>query len=159
MNTNSIYIRNANDKDAPLLRKLASLCPPLDIHTHYTYWFMCRFSDDNCFIAFERETPIGYITSVDTNQGVFIWQIGLILEKQGLGYSVLLIDKVVNHALSQNKRMIVTISRDNENSYQAFKKYCEKHSLSMTPCDELEITDIDDPDFCEKEVIYIISTE
>ncbi len=151
-----IIIRKVEEEDASTLRYLASICPPLDVHTHYTFWVLCRFFSDSCFIASEDGENIGYITAVDTKEGLFIWQIGILKEKRGNGLAYRLIEKVFDIAKKKGSRILVTIAEDNKRSFNTFKNYCERNSAVMKPIDELRINDIDDFDFLEKETVYSI---
>lgn len=152
-----IIIKNAEEKDSALINHLARKCPPLDVHTPYTYWVLCQFFNKSCFIMYDESTPIGYITALDTEQGTFIWQIGILESYQGKGYASLLIEKVHNHAESRNCNMLVTIDRANTKSYNAFKSYCQKNSLRFEETGSLSLTDLDAPLFNENEIIYEIS--
>src|SRR5690606_20196666 len=47
----SLRIRPTGPDDATLLRSLARRCPPLDLHTPYTYWVQATYFGDTCFVA------------------------------------------------------------------------------------------------------------
>ena len=72
-----LMIRQVQPEDATLLRELARRCPPLDVHTHYTYWVIARYFGKNSFIAEQEGRGAAYITSVENNDTLLIWQIGI----------------------------------------------------------------------------------
>ena len=121
---NEFIIRQAEEKDAPLLRHLAKNCPPLDVHTQYTYWVVASFYGEYSFFVYEKngDSPVGYVMCVKTNDTLFFWQIGVRKEYRGRGLSRLLIDAVFKKAESETESPIlgVTIAKDNQNSYFAF---------------------------------------
>ena len=94
-----ITIRRADRNDAELLQKLSSQCKPLDVHTIYTYWVIVSYF--KCFILEENDMPIGFIASIETKDILLIWQIGILKDYRGVGYSYLLLDNLLKH-LSSN---------------------------------------------------------
>lgn len=153
----NLIVRKAEEKDAELLKQLASKCPPLDIHTPYTYWVLCRFFNNSCFVIFDESEPIGFISSLDISEGVFVWQIGILENYRSKGYAAILINKVYEYATSKKADMIVTIDEANKRSYSAFKSFAKKNNLKFVAIDKLEIKDFENPDFFESEIIYKIS--
>lgn len=152
-----IIVKNVEEKDASLIKHLALSCPPLDVHTPYTYWVLCRYFNKSCFVMYDGEAPIGYITAIDIDEGVFIWQIGVIESYRGRGYASLLIDKVYEYAGLKNLDMFVTIDKENKKSYNSFNGFCKKHNLKFEEIGSLSIDDFDDPLFNESEIIYKMS--
>jgi len=150
-------IRPVQESDAALLRHLAKSCPPLDVHTPYTYWVIAALYGEYCFLAYEKGgSPIGYVTCVKTDDSLFIWQIGILEAYRGRGLSRLLLDKVFKKAESERERptLGVTIAKDNQNSYYAFHNYCRDHGYTFSPERTATVTDLDDPLFLEEEVFY-----
>lgn len=156
MNAKEISVRAVTAEDAAELRSLASQCEPLDIHTPYTYWVLCTFFGEQCFIMYDGEVPIGFISSITSKATTFIWQIGLRLEYRGHGLSRRLIESVANYAKVHAQRMLVTIAAENEASRNAFEHFCRSNGLVMSECGSMEIKDHIDPDFYEKEIEYEI---
>ena len=154
---NGITIRPVTQDDAPLLRHLAVNCPPLDVHTQYTYWVIASYYGNHCFIALYDNKPIGFITSVKNDDTLFIWQIGILEEYREKNISQLLIDSVIKTMKkSKIKTAAVTIAVENLNSFFAFKNYCEKNGFSFENVSTAHVTDFDDPDFVEDEKMYLI---
>ena len=69
---NNFKFRHPDENDAPLIQELARKCPPLDVHTVYTYWVICKFFSESCIIAEDNGVPFAYITAVETDDTVFI---------------------------------------------------------------------------------------
>lgn len=149
-----IHIRNVNECDYSTLRYLAENNYPLDIHTHYTYYVLTHMFDGSCFLLFEDQEPIGYITSVYNEECLFIWQIGILEQYRGNGYSQMLIDEVVKVARNKELSMLVTIAEDNQASYAAFSKYCTDHRIKFYRTGEVKLRDLNDPLFNEDENVY-----
>lgn len=147
-------LRNIKESDAPLLRFLAKRCYPLDVHTHYTYWVVAKYFGMGGFILEEEGTPVGYLMTVDAPCMVLAWQIGILKEHRGKGLSQMLIEAVVQYAKSVSKNLEVTIASDNIPSYSAFHGYSVRNGIAFEKVDTVDIKDLDDPAFQEKEVHY-----
>ncbi len=166
MSMQTFKLRPVNAKDAETLRTLALACPPLDVHTPYTYWVISRFFGHISFLL-EREeievgqktgvrTPVGYITALDTPETVFVWQIGILPQYRGQKFSRMLIDAVYQQSKRLGKDMCTTIDDDNECSKAAFISFCARNALRLQSVDTLELKAADLPDFYEAERIYRI---
>lgn len=155
---NEYTIRSITDNEASIIHTLAAMCPPLDVHTPYTYWVISRFFGHISFIAELNGKPIGFITSVDNGSELLIWQIGIISAERGKGFSYYLIDKVVSIARERNLKIIVSIDETNINSNAAFQAYCRKKRLLLKPVGSLSLTSMIDPSFAEAEAIYSIDS-
>lgn len=156
MNFERIVLRNINESDVAQLHFLAEKCPPLDVHTHYTYWVICKFFSASSFLLSVENENVGYITAIETENIIFVWQIGILEQYRGQGYSHLLIDSVVDYAKRKQKNLAVTIAEENKVSFSAFNNYCVKNGLSFRPNGSLWLSDLNNVDFCEKEKIYDI---
>ncbi len=161
MNYTGITLRPVTEQDAATLRTIAALCPPLDVHTPYTYWVISHFFGDISFLL-EQETengqfPIGYITALETPKAVFIWQIGLLPEYRGQKLSQLLIGAVYEQAQKLAMPLCTTIDDDNISSRAAFGSFCAKNSLSMQPVGTVTLQASDIPGFYETESLYQIT--
>lgn len=147
-------IRNVVEKDAALLRDFARHCPPLDLHTPYTYWVLCKFFAESCFIVSDDDVDMGYIMAFEAEKIVFVWQIGVLPEHRGKGCTRFLIDSVVQFAREKNKNMAVSIAKENVASYGSFSSYCNAHAIPFQENGSLTVTDLCDLDFVETEIIY-----
>lgn len=151
-----LAIRNVVESDNAILRYMAGKCSPLDVHTLYTYWIICKFYSKGSFILLSDDQPAGYIMSIETGEEVFVWQIGLLSEYRGKGYSNMLIDKVISYARAMNKNVGVSIALANKASYGAFSSYCRSNGLSFENDGSLSIRDMIDSSNDEDEQIYKI---
>jgi len=150
-------IRNVSIQDAPVLRKLASLCPPLDLHTPYTYWLLTFMYNDTCFILEVDDKIAGFITSVYSKNTLFIWQIGILPEFRRQGLSTALLKQVFTKADELGITKInVSIAEDNQSSNGSFQAFCREHGFTMQKASVAEITDLITPEFKEKEVVFEI---
>jgi len=151
-------IRNVNTQDAPTLRKLASLCPPLDLHTPYTYWLLTFMYSDTCFILEIDDKPVGFITSVYSKKSLFIWQIGILPEYRHQGLSSALLKQVFTKADGLGiSKVNVSITEDNQASNKSFETFCKKNGFFMETVGIAEVTDLIIPEFKETEVVFEIS--
>ena len=151
----NIVLRKVTADDFSLLHELASKCEPLDIHTPYTYWVITHYYSDFCFILEDNGEPVGFITALINGKCGFIWQIGILQEYRGKRLSSKLIDSVFSSFLKEGINSVqVTISPDNQNSYNAFSKYCNAKGYSFQRIsNEL----IKDGDTVHTETVYQIS--
>lgn len=146
-----ICIRNVTKDDANLLQNLANSCKPLDVHTIYTYWVLCNYFNNSCYILEIDTKPVGFITSVQGSK-ILIWQIGILPEYRGNGYSLKLIDAVISN-INDTEDIRVTIDKNNDASNGAFKKYASVNNYEIRAIDSLKLKGIDTE---EDEIIYNI---
>lgn len=154
---NSPSIRSVIDGDASALHLLATQCPPLDVHTPYTYWVLTHMFADGCFIAEVDGDPVGFVTTVHKGNIAFLWQIGVRETHRGTGLSTRLIDQVVLWARAHNVTAIqMSIDPGNVASTMAFTSFCAANELSMRQIGTLDLTVEADPTFAENEDIFEI---
>ena len=117
-----------------VLASLARRCPPLDVHTSYTYWVLAEYAGKSSFILRDTDSDenIGFITSAVIDGCGFIWQIGILPKHRGFGYSKLLIEAASEYLLEHVDGGIqVTIADDNKASFCAFASFCAEHGYTM----------------------------
>lgn len=150
----TIAIRPVSETDAVLLHRLAVLCPPLDVHTHYTYWVLCHLSGNGCFVAEDDGVPVGFTTSLRDGDSIFLWQIGILPSHRGTGLSSRLIGAVVEHAGAQGvAELQFSIDPSNVASRAAFAAFAEGTQSSLT---RIGSVDLHDDDLDEVEDLYRI---
>lgn len=152
----TLEIRSVNESDAPLLKHLATLCPPLDVHTPYTYWVIARFFGNHSFLATYNGEYVGYITSAGNSSELLIWQIGLLESYRKKGCSYKLIEAVFDSLEESTKNVYVSIAKENMDSYSAFHSFCKKKGYTLKSLDTVTIPDMDCKDFLEVETLYQI---
>lgn len=145
------------EQDAVLLHSLARKCPPLELHTPYTYWVLAALFGGGCFIAELDSNPVGFITSVVARDRQLIWQIGVLPNYRRYGLSQLLIDAVVQSARVDDRKGIeFSIAPENVASFSAFKTYADRNGLVINEIGALRLTDPLNPDFHEFESVYML---
>lgn len=139
---------HVTERDAELLYELAKQCPPLDMHTPYTYWVICKYFANQSFVLVLDGQPIGYIMAIQTNDCMFLWQIGIKSDFRGRGYSQFLIDIVVTQANQLHLPVQTTIDINNVASYRAMAKYCGTQGLVFNQIGVCA------PSGCHAEILY-----
>jgi len=153
----SYNVRPLASGESSLIRKLAALCPPLDLHTPYTYWVITEYFGDSCFILECDVEPVGFITAVGRGEDLLLWQVGILPEHRGQGHSLLLYDAVSAWARENGVRKVqVTIADDNQASRSSMESFCRSHHVESVAVGLAEISDLIDPLFSEVETRYEI---
>ncbi len=152
-------LRNIQEQDCTLLKKMARDCGTLDVHTAYTYWVVSRFFADTSFVLCRGSEPVGYIMAIEVPEGVFIWQIGILKEYRGKGISALLISPVFEAARRKGANILLSIDEENAASNAAFRAFCQRQGLKMETCGDVKLRDAYDPTFSECEKLYCIHIE
>ena len=98
----NIFLKKVDENDFSIMKHLALKCPPLDVHTSYTYWVVSKLFGEYCFLAKDGEKPIGYIMCVRNDSVLLIWQIGILKEYRTKGISRLLIEGVFDNRKDKN---------------------------------------------------------
>ena len=149
-------IRKVNSQNCIMLRNLAKRCKPLDVHTPYTYWVVCYLFGDGCFLLLDKNEPVGYILTVIKEDSLFIWQIGILENFREKKFSGILLNAVTQYAQEKKcKKMLVSISPENENSYHAFHQFCKHNNFLISHCGDVNLIDSFE-NFSEFEHIYQI---
>lgn len=138
----TITIRPVTEADAVLLRQLAVRCPPLDVHTHYTYWVLCHLAQNGCFIAEDDGQPVGFTTSLRDGDAFFLWQIGILPSHRGAGLASRLISAVSDHARRQHvTNLEFSIDPANVPSLTAFTAFAAHNGSSLTGIGRVDLHD------------------
>lgn len=147
----------ASQENAASLRWLADKCSTLDVHTPFTYWVMTRYFSNSTFIAKRNDKYAGYIMSIYNEKEFFVWQIGILEEFRGQGLAYELIDQVVEVALDKGySKIVLTIADENKESYYTFVNYSKHRGYSINKKEYIEVKDISNPEFMEREAMYEI---
>lgn len=157
----NITIRNATGGDSAVLHALAADCAPLTVHTPFTYWAIVFNYPDYIFILEEAGRAVGFISALPTEKrgGVFIWQIGLLPQYRGKGFSRKLIRALIDKHAAR-KKFIVTIDPDNAPSMSAFRAAAKSYGTGLQEC--LDPAFADDALLLKKddnEIIFCIHLE
>ena len=94
--------------------------------------------------------PIGFIASIETKDILLIWQIGILKDYRGVGYSYLLLDNLLS---GTNKEVHITVDSKNIAILRAIKSFVRKNNYRLEVSDGVKISG---SGTSENEVRYII---
>lgn len=150
-------IRSANENDFLTFRKMAQDCKPLDVHTPYTYWVVCKFFGDGCFLLTDGDKIAGSIMTLQQGDAQFVWQIAIREEYRGKGYSDALYGAVEAYARSKGlAKILLSVDPANKTSFGAVSRFCEKRGLTIRTAGEVDIK-IPEENCTEFEYLYEIT--
>ena len=128
-------IRQCRESDASAMHAFVQGLPPLTAHTAYTYWSLCRYSSDMCFVAETNGSLVGLVTGmVSTAKPItlFIWQLGVARDCRGSGLSDRLLDRIAQAARRVGAECLeFTIERRNPASRKAFERLAKRLGARM----------------------------
>ena len=154
----SYTVRQLGENESSVMRALANACPPLDLHTPYTYWVISKFFSDWCFVLEYDKVTVGFLMALCRDNTVFLWQIGILTEHRGQGCSGLLYQALMDRVESTDRdTVLVTIADGNQSSRSSLESFCRKTELVMERLESVEVTDLVDADFSEIETLYRIT--
>ena len=140
-----MMIRKCTVEDVDSLRIFVNECKPLELHTPFTYWAIFNYFSNLCFLMIEEEKIIGFISGVRSSLDkdiVYLWQIGISKDYRGKNYAFLLIDHFIKAVIGLDCNKIqVSISPENQSSYNAFTKYTKENSFSFVKIGEVKYYD------------------
>lgn len=150
-------LRTLSVADAVDLQKAVIACPPLTLHTPYTYWVILSRSPDLCFGAWAGGELAAFSLAVPTfRRHAFIWQIGVLPELRGQRLGQHLLDRVWHVARESGlTAMEATIAVDNESSIATFRVFAETHELGFQECGEIVSRDAVGAE-AEREIEYLL---
>lgn len=144
--------------DAALLRSLAERCPPLDVHTHYTYWTITEYFGDLCAVAEVNGDPVGFATAILRGNRGLLWQVGVLPEYRGTGIGSRLLTDVAARLQAQGvRRLEVSIAPDNVASHATLHRLAADRGVEVVHLDDVDLHDLADPTFTEFEHRYVIT--
>ena len=140
-----MIIRNCTVEDVEGVRKFVDVCKPLELHTPFTYWTLFNYFSNLCFLMIEGEELIGFISGIRSSLDkdvVYLWQIGVSKEQRGKNYALLLIGHFIKAVIGLDCNKIqVSISPENQASYNTFVKYAKEHSYTFAKIGEVKYND------------------
>lgn len=147
--------RPVTDGDAALLLHLARSCPPLDVHTGYTYWVICHLYRETAFVLEEGGRPVGYVMAVPHGRVLFVWQVGIQEEYRGLGLAGRLFDALAMASRGRFDLLELTISPDNAASLGAFNSWCRNAGLLVDAVGPIRVPEHEEPG----EILYRVNLQ
>lgn len=128
-------LRRCTENEADAVRAFVAKCPPLTVHTPYTYWTTLRYFGEGCFVIEHDEEIVGYISGVPSTalpDVVFVWQVGVAQEWQGKGLSTRLLDAVANVAIDKGlTRMQYSVGPSNLASRRTFERFATRRGAHV----------------------------
>jgi L-2,4-diaminobutyric acid acetyltransferase len=128
-------IRSCTPDDAQALYRVVHDLQPLTVHTAYTYWVLCKYAGNTCFVAERHGSPVGLaigLLSSTAPRTLLIWQIGVVGEFRGTGLSDALLDHMAAAGKSLHaKRLEVSIARDNRASKRALLRLAGRLGVEL----------------------------
>jgi L-2,4-diaminobutyric acid acetyltransferase len=146
-------LRSVKDSDAAVLLGLARRCPPLDVHTPYTYWTICRYFGDTSFVVEdEAGVAVGFVTSLVSGETLFLWQIGVLEPWRGAGVSEQLLEAIKDAVIARGlARVETTITPSNGPSNGVFRRYAARLGVEIQMIENVVVPEHEDE---EPEVLF-----
>jgi L-2,4-diaminobutyric acid acetyltransferase len=140
-----VVLRRCSPADVDAVARFVESCPPLDLHTSFTYWVTFEYWGNLCFVALEDEQIVGYASAIGSGRddgAFYLWQIGVAVELRSTGLAQRLIDAVVGTGRESGfRQMQVSIAPENEASLRAFRRFASSLGSSLERCGEVSFTD------------------
>jgi diaminobutyrate acetyltransferase len=125
-------VRNFEVSDVPTVRKFVSSCPPLDVHTEFTYWVLASYFSNLCFVAETENGMVGFVSAVLNGDRCYLWQIGVAPLHRGRALGEALIAAVVREASSSGCRCLqFSIDPENKPSNGLFSRFAAQKGFQM----------------------------
>lgn len=132
---NGITLRAPTRDDGANVWNLIRDCGPLDENSRYFNLVQCEFFGDTCVIVEMDDEIVGWVSAFLTPEDpetLFIWQVAVDEKARGKG----LANKMLTHLLARDacvdvKRILTTITADNEASLALFNSFAERVDAPM----------------------------
>jgi L-2,4-diaminobutyric acid acetyltransferase len=136
-----IKLRSCMPADVEGIVQFVASCPPLDLHTSFTYWVTFKYWGDLCFVALMGERIVGYASAIGSGRDdatLYLWQVGVVDELRSSGLAQRLIESVADAGGQHGFRKLeVSIASDNEASLRAFSRFAASLGQSLDRCGEV----------------------
>lgn len=128
-------IRGGSEADVAAVHAFVADCPPLTLHTEFTYWVLLRYWGSYCLIAEEDGMIASVLLAIGTSSAedlVYLWQIGVAPRARRSGLAQRMLQEFAARASSDGRtRVQVSIAPDNPASLRLFAQ------LALEQGDEL----------------------
>lgn len=147
--------RQLGVEDAVELQRAVIDCPPLSLHTPYTYWVMLNTSPTTCLGAWQQHELAAFVLAIPTDRDhVFVWQIGVRPPFRRCRIGHALLDRVWQAAeAAGHSTLETTIAPDNHPSTEAFSSFAKSRGLGFEAVGEA-VCPGPDGAIVEREVVY-----
>ncbi len=136
--TEGMVLRNFQAADVPGVRKFVSACPPLEVHTEFTYWVLASYFSNLCFVAETAEGKAGFVSGVSSGHRCYLWQICVAPQYRGGPLGEALITAVVKEASITGCRILqFSIDPENRASTGLFSRFAARRGFEMLQVGEV----------------------
>lgn len=141
----SLSLRALGPDDAAAVQQAVIACPPLTLHTPYTYWVMLGAQRGMCVGAYAEDELAAFALSLHLGpERLFVWQIGVLPAHRGRNLGVRLLGDLWGRARQRGiDRVETTIAPDNVASRLAFERFAITHGLVMRRLGDALCSDAD----------------
>jgi L-2,4-diaminobutyric acid acetyltransferase len=140
-----VAVRHCVSADVEAVMYFVNSCPPLDLHSSFTYWVTLEYWGEMCFVAMDCEQIIGYVSAIGSGHDdttFYLWQIGVSGGFRSRGIAQRLIGAVVQAARTHGyHQMQVSIALDNDLSLRAFQRFALSADTTLRQCGEVSFKD------------------
>jgi len=111
-------------------------CPPLDIHSAFTYWVLQQYQSNYCFAAIDKNQHVvgivsGILNSENTNT-VYLWQLGVVPDFRNTRLASRLILTFFRAVKENNIKYIeFSIDQNNKRSMNSALRFAKRYDLRL----------------------------
>jgi L-2,4-diaminobutyric acid acetyltransferase len=140
-----ITLNRCTPSDVERVVRFVGECPPLDLHSSFTYWVTFEYWGEMCFVASRSEQIVGYVSAIGSGRDdnvFYLWQIGVSGEFRSMGVSQRLLVAVVDVARGRGyRKMQVSIASGNDPSLRTFQRFALSVGNPLERCGEVSFED------------------
>jgi GNAT superfamily N-acetyltransferase len=150
-----LSFRTLDGSDLVAVQRLVRGCPPLTLHTPYTYSVMLGRSSGLCIGALLADRLVGVALAIPGSGGrAFLWQLGVLRPQRGRGLGVSLLRNLWDTARGAGMGSLeTTIDPRNTASLSTFRRFALEADLDLHRAGELIVRDAEGREV-EREVEY-----
>ena len=125
--------RLLNASDGARVRSFVSKCPPLTVHTSYTYWFILSRTPRLSVGLEASDGLVAVALGVPTaDGGVFVWQLASCPTLRRTGLAIKALGALWTNADAQGlSRLELTIAPSNQASVATMRRFADDHGLRI----------------------------
>ncbi len=143
----NVQLRNCTPADVEGIARFIASCPPLDLHTSFTYWVTFEYWGDLCFAARLGGRIVGYASAIGSGRDgevLYLWQVGVADELRSTGLGRRLIESVADAGRRRGFRELqVSIAPGNEASFRAFSGFATSLGQPLERAGEVSFAEPD----------------
>jgi L-2,4-diaminobutyric acid acetyltransferase len=144
-NSQEVVLRQCTSSDVAQIVRFVAECPPLDVHSSFTYWVTFQYWGEMCFVASAGERIIGYVSALGSGHSsdvFYLWQIGVSEDRRSTGLAQRLVAAVTKAGRGRGFReMQVSIAPENESSLRTFTRFATSLGKTLDQCGDVSFVD------------------